>query len=174
VRFRSLALHEKSLRNRAASGRIPRKAPRPAPCGSRLVEGERQRTEANGLENITNGARGRALLSLRGKTRCGAFARLWRSKPKRAKQDIVTGATGRGSGTERLSPEGQAGIGRGLSAAVSRGAEIEGERGAKSERKPPLSGCGAPGWFRQFKGMKRNGSVKQRNNSVPRLGWIVN
>ena len=37
VRSRTVALHLVRLRNRAASGRTPRKVPRPAPCGSRLV-----------------------------------------------------------------------------------------------------------------------------------------
>jgi hypothetical protein len=47
VRSRPLALHERSLRHRAASGRIPRKVATSGPlCMSRLVEGERLRTLA--------------------------------------------------------------------------------------------------------------------------------
>ncbi len=44
--FRSIALQPKRPRSRAASGRSLRRAPRPAPCGSRAGEGRENETAA--------------------------------------------------------------------------------------------------------------------------------
>ena len=60
VRFRSFALQPKRPQNRAARGRHLRRAPRSGPLWKQASEGERLGTLANGFENITNGARGRA------------------------------------------------------------------------------------------------------------------
>jgi len=63
-----------------------------------------------------------------------------------ARPSIVTGATGRGSAAERFSTEGQAGIGRGLSAVVFAEHSL-GRRRSVAEQKPPLSGRGGISLF---------------------------
>jgi hypothetical protein len=106
-----------------------------------------------GIESSQSGARGGAMETFKAATRGPRSLVSQRKDPEwsvrpvvevrmrraiEARPSIIIGATRRGSGTERLFPEGQAGIGRGLSAAVSRStASDEGE----VKRKPPLLGC---------------------------------
>jgi hypothetical protein len=84
---------------------------------------------------------------------------------------IVTGATGRGSATAGLAPEGQAGIGRGLSAAVSRSrASDEGEAqrsktaALRTRGDQPVSG-------NLKRGTERNGSDGQWSGLLAALEW---